>query len=454
MKHKELAEKIVELSGGRENFSSLTNCMTRVRINYVDESKVDLKKIEELDGVLGIREEDTTQIIVGPGHSAKVKDEIESLIGSGGENSSPEEDQPVKKKNFLKMLSSIFIPVIPAIIASGILGGIKNIITGLADEEVIKSGISETDTLTAQQVVLDSWNMLEVTSFLEILFAATFSFLAIYIGITAAREFKTDIILGGVLGAITISGELGILGLTSGEGGLFGVIIAVYIMSKIQKLLRKVIPHILDVVLTPTLTLIITAAVFLFTVMPLAGMLSNWIVDGLYALLEFSGILGGFALSALFPSLILTGLHHGLTPIHMELINSTGADPLFPVQIMSNAGMFGAGLAIYFLTKSKKVKEVAKGALPTTFLAVGEPTMYGVVLPAGFAWFTGSIGAGIGGIFIRLFDVQSSAIGAAGMSAIPLIANGDYLLYLLCYVIGGTAAFTLTFIVGKARGFN
>src|SRR5690625_960155 len=89
--------------------------MTRVRINYVDESKVDLKKIVELDGVLGIREEDTTQIIVGPGHSAKVKDEIESLIGSEGENSSPEEDQPVKKKNFLKMLSSIFIPVIPAI---------------------------------------------------------------------------------------------------------------------------------------------------------------------------------------------------------------------------------------------------------------------------------------------------------------------------------------------------
>ncbi|RRJ63268.1 PTS sugar transporter subunit IIC [Paenibacillus oralis] len=457
MDDKTLAGQIVELSGGSGNFDSLTNCMTRVRIKYKDNSKVELEKIKELKGVLGIIEEDSTQIVVGPGHSNKVREEMEKIINSSSiENKVTEpEESKEKKKGFLKMISNIFVPILPGIIASGIIQGVNNMITNSAAQRAAELGIKGTDALTAQQVVLDSWHILQLSTLLSILGAATFSFLAIYTGIMAAREFKTDMILGGVLGAVSISGSLlGDLGLSNGQGGLFGVIFGVYLLSVIQKLLRKVVPNILDVVVTPTLTLLITSAIFLLTVMPLAGILSDWIINGILALLEFSGILGGFVLAALFPSLIATGLHHSLSAIHAELLNTLGVDPVFPVQIMSNAGMVGAGLAIYFLTKNKKTKEIAKGAIPTSFLAVGEPTMYGVVLPSGFGFITGSIGAGIGGIMIRLFDVNSTAFGSAGMSAIPLIANGDYLQYLISYVIGCCAAFVLTYVVGKAKRYS
>lgn len=456
MTDKQLAEKIIELSGGIENFKSITNCMTRVRISYKDESKVQIEEIENITGVLGVNKAETIQIIVGPGRSFKVRDQIESIVGTSldDENSSDEEGQSNGKTGFLKILASIFVPAIPAIIASGLLMGINSIIVNIVEKEVISSGIVGTSTLTAQQVVLQSWNLLEISSFLEILGGATFSFLAIYIGITSAKVFKTDIILGGALGAITIASELDVLGLSTGQGGLLGVILGVYILSKVQRIVRKVVPNILDVVITPTLTLLITAAVFMLTIMPIAGFLSDLIVDGIMFLLDFSGLLGGFVLAALFPALIATGLHHGLVPIHMELINATGTTPVFAVGLMSNAGMVGAALAIFMLTKSKQVREIAKAAVPTTFLAVGEPTMYGVLIPSGFGFLTASLGAGVGGMFIRLFDVHTAAIGAAGMSAIPLIANGDYLLYLLCYAIACLSAFGITYVVGKARNYS
>ncbi|WP_067839079.1 PTS transporter subunit EIIC [Amphibacillus sediminis] len=450
MDDKTLARKIIELSNGPENFQSLTNCMTRVRINYKDLSKVDIDAIKALKGIQGINQAESTQLIVGPGRSEKVRAELEKQLNLNTDD----ESESAEKQGFLKTLSSIFVPALPAIIASGVSMGINNIILSMAKIEAAEAGIAGTEALSSQQVVLDSWNMLEISTFLGIVGDATFAFLAIYIGITAARVFKTDMILGGILGAVTIAGELSILGLQSGQGGLFGVIFGVFVLAQIQKWLRKIIPNILDVVLTPTLTILITGALYLLIIMPIAGFLSDGLINGIMWLLDVSGILGGFVLAAAFPSLIATGLHHGLAPIHMELINTTGTTPIFAVQVMSNAGLVGAGLAIYLLSKSAKMKEIAKGALPTTFLSVGEPTMYGVVIPSGFGFITASIGAGFGGMMIRLLDVQASAIGAAGMSAVPLIANGDYIKYLLSYAVGFVAAFIITYTVGKAKNYS
>ncbi|GEM05330.1 PTS system EIIBC component [Halolactibacillus miurensis] len=449
MDYKLIAKEIINLSGGSDNFNHVTNCMTRVRINYKDLSKVNLEEIKNLTGVQGINQAESTQIIVGPGKSEKIRAELENIL-----NISVDTDNPTEKQVFLKTLSNIFVPALPAIIASGVSMGVNNIIKGMADAKVINDGIQATGVLSAQQVALDGWNILELSTFLSIVGNATFAFLAIYIGITAARVFKTDMILGGILGAITIAGELSVLGLQSGQGGLFGVIFGVFLLAKIQKLLRKVIPDILDVVLTPTFTILITGGLYLIAIMPIAGFLSDLLIDGIMWILDVSGILGGFVLSAVFPSLIATGLHHGLAPIHMELLNTTGTTPIFTVQVMSNAGLVGAGLAILLLSKDPKVKEIAKGAIPTTFLAVGEPTMYGVVIPSGFGFITASIGAGFGGMMIRLLDVQASAIGAAGMSALPLIANGAYINYLLSYAVGLIAAFILTYGVGKAKKYH
>lgn len=450
MKDKDMAKEIIELSGGKDNFISVANCMTRVRIKYKDLAKVDMEGIKKLDGVQGLINKETVQIVVGPGKSAKVKaalDETLKLVEKESEDSGG-------KGGFLKMLSNIFLPLLPAIIASGICQGVNNVITNLAANAATSSGVAATEALNATQVVLQSWNLLWVSTILGIIGSGTFGFLAIYVGITAAKEFKTDIVMGGLVGAMTQTGNLGIIGLSSGKGGLFGVILAVWVLAKVQKLLRKVVPNIVDVVVTPVLSICLTAVALFVVIMPTAGYLSDLIIKGLMSILDVSGIFGGFILSSLFPSLIATGLHHGLGAVHIEMINTLGSAPLFPVQIMSNAGMVGAAIAIFVLSKDKKVRETCKGAIPTSFLAVGEPCIYGVCIPAGFAFITGSLGAGFGGACIRYFDVQSTAVGAAGMSAIPLIADGKYLQYLISYAVGCSAAFIITYFVGKVRKYQ
>lgn len=451
MTSKEMAKKIIELSGGKDNFENVVNCMTRVRVTYKNEELVKIDEIKELDFVQGVVIKDTVQIIVGPGKSNKIRIELNEMLGKS-QSDKPSEGK--KKVGLLKRLSNIFVPTLPAIIASGILTGINNILTRTAANKAIELAVQATDTATPMQVVLESWNMLTVSNMISVVSSAAIPMLAIYVGMTAAREFETNEVMGGVVGAITIAAGVSTLGLTSGQGGLFGVILAVYLLSLVEKLLRKVVPDIVDVVVTPLLSLATVAVALFIVIMPVAGFLSDILMNGIMTILDVSGVVGGFVLSAFFPFLISTGLHHGINPIHMEFINSTGTTPLFTVQIMSNAGMVGAAVAVLLLTKNKKMKEAAMGAIPASFLAVGEPVIYGVNIPAGFAFITGSIGAGFGGAAIRLLDVQSTAIGAAGMSAIPLIADGKYLQYLLSYAIGAVAAFLLTYVVGKIRKYQ
>lgn len=444
--YQNLGEKIIELSGGKDNFKTVKNCMTRVRISYVDLDKVNKEEIEKLEGVLGVNVADTFQIIVGPGKSVKIQEEINKQLGA-----SNKQEEVGEEKNFLKLLSSIFVPLIPAIIASGFLQGINNLLVNSAKVTAIAQNIASTKNLAPYQVILEQNGTLQVSTLLGILGDATFSFLAIYVGMTAAKQFKTDPILGAVLGAATTLPALSLIGLTPGQGGLFGVIFGVWVMSKIGKMLKKCIPDILDVVFTPVFELIIAGTIYMFLIMPIAGKLSDYFTNGMMFLIEHTGIFGGFVLAAAFPSLIVTGLHQGLAPIHMELINSTGGTPIFPIQIMSNAGLLGAGLAIFFLTKNQKVKEIAKGCLPATFLAVGEPTMFGLLIPSGFGFVTASLGAGVAGALVRFFDINSSAFGAAGMSAIPLMADGKYLQYLICYALGVVVAFVLTISYAKLK---
>jgi PTS system sucrose-specific IIC component len=442
-----LAQQIIYLSGGKENFSKVFNCMTRVRINYKEETKVDKTAISKLEGVLGVHEADSFQIIVGPGKSVKVAEEMKRLVGNTADSEATANEK--ESTGFLKMLASIFVPLLPAIIASGFLQGIYNLMTNFANEKAINLGIQATKTLTAGQVFLEQHHFLTMNNMLGLLGNATFAYLAIYTGMSAARVFKTDVVLGAVLGAITTLPALSTLGLTTGQGGLFGVILGVWIMAKLDILLKKVIPDVVDVVLRPTLMLFLTGVVYLLILMPITGWLSDLLIDGIMYMINTTGVLGGFALAALFPSLIATGLHHGLAPINMELISQMGSTPIVTIQIMSNCGLVGAGLALVMLSKSTNVRNIAKGVLPATFLAVGEPTMYGLVIPSGFGFVCASLGAGFGGIMIRLLDVRAHALGAAGMSAIPLIADGKIWQYLLSYATGLIAAFILTYSYGK-----
>lgn len=467
MNYNQVGSAIVQHCGGLTNFIHVTNCMTRVRMTIADPSQVDLTALKGIEGVLGVVEDDTLQVIVGPGKSSKVATIINDMLKgapvSGHELSDVEQKaklarekakKQTRTKVILKHIANIFVPILPALIAAGILMGLNNVVVNSAASVAMSHHISAVGDLTPTQVVLDQRHLLGVSQFLDIVSKALFGFLAIYAGVTSAREFEGNLIMGGLLGAITIVPQVTSLGLLPGQGGLIGVIFAVWLMCLLERQVRRFVPDIVDVVVTPTVVLLVMAAAQLFIIMPVAGVVSNGILQGLNGLLEHGGIAAGFVLSALFPFLISLGLHHGLFPIHLEMINATGHAPLFAIQIMSNAGMVGAATAVLLLTRDPVMKKIAKGAIPTSILAVGEPTIFGVNIPAGFAFITGSVGAGFGGVMIVLFGVSTNGVGAAGLSALPLIADGKYLQYIVSWLVGCVVAFVLTYLVGKVRGYD
>lgn len=467
MDYNQVGNAIVKHCGGLSNLLHVTNCMTRVRMTIGEQSQVDIAALKSIEGVLGVVEDDTLQVIVGPGKSSKVANVINDLLKgqpagdtplSAVEQKAKQAREKAKKqtrtKVILKHIANIFVPILPSLIAAGILMGINNVLVNSAASWALAHHVAALGDLSPTQVVLDQRHMLGVSQFLDIVSKALFGFLAIYTGVTAAKEFDGNAVMGGLLGAITIVPQITALGLIPGQGGLIGVILCAWLMCLLEKQVRRFVPDIVDVVVTPTIVLVVMAAALLLVIMPVAGVVSNGILHGLNGLLSTGGIAAGFVLSALFPFLISLGLHHGLFPIHLEMINATGHAPLFAIQIMSNAGMVGAATAVLLLTRDPMMKKIAKGAIPTSILAVGEPTIFGVNIPAGFAFITGSIGAGFGGMMVVLLGVSTNGVGAAGLSALPLIADGKYLQYIISWLTGCAAAFVLTYIVGKMRGYD
>ena len=467
MDYNQVANAIVGHCGGLANFLHVTNCMTRVRMTISDQTRVNIAALKSIEGVLGVVEDDTLQIIVGPGKSSKVANVINDLLKGQPADATPlsnveqkaqlareKAKKQTRTKVILNHIANIFVPILPSLIAAGILMGINNVLVNSAASWALAHHVAAPGDLSPTQVVLDQRHMLGISQFLDIVSKALFGFLAIYTGVTAAKEFDGNAVMGGLLGAITIVPQITALGLIPGQGGLIGVILCAWLMCLLEKRVRRFVPDIVDVVVTPTIVLVVMAAALLLVIMPVAGVISNGILHGLNGLLSTGGIAAGFVLSAIFPFLISLGLHHGLFPIHLEMINATGHAPLFAIQIMSNAGMVGAATAVLLLTRDPMMKKIAKGAIPTSILAVGEPTIFGVNIPAGFAFITGSIGAGFGGMMVVLLGVSTNGVGAAGLSALPLIADGKYLQYIISWLTGCAAAFVLTYIVGKVRGYD
>lgn len=330
---------IVEYSGGLNNLRHVTNCMTRVRMTLADPDKVNIEALKSIEGVLGVVEDDTLQVIVGPGKSSKVATAINERLASCSQTATlsgveqkaalarERARKPTRTKAVLKHIANIFVPILPPLIAAGILMGLNNVLVNSAAAYALTHAIAASGELSPAQIVLEQRHLLGLSQFLDIISKALFSFLAIYTGVTTAEEFNGNAIMGGLLGAITIAPQLPLLGLLPGQGGLIGVIFCVWLMCVLEKQVRRVVPDILDVVLTPTIVLTVMAGALLFAIMPVAGILSNGILHSLNGLLATGGLAAGFVLASLFPFLISLGLHHGLFPIHLEMINATGHAP-------------------------------------------------------------------------------------------------------------------------------
>lgn len=467
MTNLELAKKIVELVGGKDNVVKAVNCMTRLRVTLKDESLVKSDELKNTEGVLGIVSNgDYLQIVLGPGKARKVKDICVEELGIPKDEVVTEDWKKNKEaikgaqkenkfKKAVNVIANIFIPLIPAIIAAGIFNGIGSLISTLQGQ----------GTLPAEGF----W---QVTQLMFALLGGGFlGYFAIYTGINSAKQFGATEGLGGMIGAISISANIVSIStaiglydekvplnsiLTTGKGGIIGVIIGVYILAKIEKEIRKRMPDVLDLILTPLLTLLITGILFVFIIMPVAGFISDGLVSFLSIFINSSNpvvsVISGYILSALFLPMVLFGLHHGLIPIYAVQLEAMGGVSLFPVLAMAGAGQVGAAIAIYFIAKrvhNNRLQKVIAGALPAGFLGVGEPLIYGVTLPMFKPFITAGLGAGFGGAYVMLSHVLANSWGPSGLVAIPIMKPESMLNYFIGLLISYIAGFIITYLVIK-----
>lgn len=463
-----IANGIYDNVGGMANVNKVAHCMTRVRMEIKDYDQVNLEALKAIPGVMGVVEDDTLQVVVGPGTVNKVAQKMVEMAGVNLGDVFPETSDSsnvsakdtvekkanemkaqVKKKNqkpwskALKSIANIFVPLIPAFVGAGIIGGFASIISNMMAAEMI-SGQMWADIATVCGIIQKG----------------VFYYLVIYVGINAAKEFGASPSLGGVIGGVTMltnmNPEAPLTNIFTGEpliaqqGGIIGVIFAVWLMSFIEKWLRKHVWESVDIIVTPTITLLIMGLMTIFLIMPIAGAVSNSLVGALNWVLAIGGPISGFILGVAFLPMVMFGLHQILTPIHLEMIAQTGSTLLLPILAMAGAGQVGAALALWFKCRNNKpLREMIKGALPVGILGIGEPLIYGVTLPLGRPFMTACLGGGIGGAVLGLLgNIGATSVGPSGVALIPLIANGKWFGYILGLLGAYVGGFIFTYFFG------
>ncbi|MER8067465.1 PTS transporter subunit EIIC [Streptomyces sp. NPDC094034] len=455
------AEAILPLVGGAANIASVAHCMTRLRLGLHDRSLVQDEALRALPAVLGVVEDETYQIVLGPGTVARVTSEFERLVGAervAAERAPQaaaaltsaaltaaglaERGAAVKAarkarnatpfKLFLRRVANIFVPLIPALIGCGIIAGLGGLLTNL------------------------HW-LPGLVPALTALASGFMSLIAVFVGYRTAKEFGGTPILGGAVAAIIVFpgvADVDAFGrqLAPGQGGVLGALGAAMLAVYVEKWCGRRVPAALDVLVTPTLTVLGAGLVTLYGLMYVAGEVSTAIGDFADWLLANGGAGAGFVLGGLFLPLVMLGLHQALIPIHTTLIEQQGHTVLLPVLAMAGAGQVGAAVAVYVrLSRNGSIRRTIRSALPAGFLGVGEPLIYGVSLPLGRPFITACVGGAFGGGLVGLFGqlgttVGSTAIGPSGWALFPLL-SGDKGLGELAVVYG------VGLLTGYAVGF-
>ncbi|MGI5444750.1 PTS transporter subunit EIIC [Streptomyces sp. CA-243310] len=461
-KNRATAAAILPLVGGPDNITSVAHCMTRLRIGLRDRSLVRDEALKAVPGVMGVVEDDTYQIVLGPGTVARVTPEFEALVEEGRSAAGPpapvtadelaaqgaamkdartaRNSTPVKL--FLRRIANIFVPLIPALIGCGIIAGLNGVLTNAG------------------------W-LPAVVPALAAIASGFMSLIAVFVGYNTAKEFGGTAILGGAVAAIIVFpgvAKIDAFGqqLSPGQGGVLGALAAALLAVQVEKWCRKWVPEALDVLVTPTLTVLVAGLVTLFGLMFVAGEVSTAIGSFANWLLATGGAFAGLVLGGLFLPLVMLGLHQALIPIHTTLIQQSGHTVLLPILAMAGAGQVGAALAVYYrLPRNRSIRTTIKSALPAGFLGVGEPLIYGVSLPLGRPFVTACVGGAAGGAFVGLFNqlgssFGSTAIGPSGWALFPLLdgtagMGATLAIYAGGLVVGYLVGFVATYFFGFTR---
>jgi PTS system beta-glucosides-specific IIC component/PTS system sucrose-specific IIC component len=451
MDYKNVAKEILKLLGGEKNIISATHCATRLRLVLNDEKMADIKKIEKMEDVKGIfKNSGQLQIIIGQGKVNKVYEEFVKGTNISESSLSDTKNLAMQKMNpferFARMLSNIFVPIIPAIVASGLLMGVLS-------------------TLQTFHLVNDKSG---IYILLNMFSNAAFQFLPMIIAFSAAREFRTNPFLAAALGAIMIHPDLqnawtlgetatktisifGIhIGMVGYQGTVLPILISVWVMGYIERNLRKIVPNVLDILVTPFLTLMITAIFAMIVVGPFGRMLGDGISIGLQSFYNTAGPLAGLVFGGLYSLIVITGIHHSFQAVEAGLLANPSIHKnfLLPIWSMANVAQGGAALAVYFITKDKKVKSIAAPASLSCLLGITEPAIFGVNLKYTKPFIAAAIGGAAGGAFEVLMKVSMMGIGVSGIPGTAIVKENSIINYIIGMIIAFGVAFAVAFILG------
>lgn len=461
MNYKEIAQDLLVNLGGKENIVAATHCATRLRLVLQDETKINQIEIENNTSVKGtFSTGGQYQIILGSGVVDEVYKEfvqlanIESMSTQDVKNLGTKKLNPIQQ--FVKVLSDIFIPIIPAIVACGLMMGINNVLTA---EDLFISGNSLIGAYP---------QMAGLASMINTFSNAAYVFLPVLIGFSAAQKFGGNAYLGAVLGMLMVHPDLltafsypqavadntvpywNVFGLHIAQVGyqntVLPILVATYILAKIEKLCHKVIPTVLDNLLTPLFTLFITAFLTFTIVGPITRTAGDMLTNGLVWLYDSTGFIGGGIIGLFYAPLVITGMHHSFIAVETQLladIAKTGGTFIFPIASMSNVAQGAACLAMIFITKNSKTKSLATASSISAYLGITEPAMFGVNLKLRYPFYAAMIGSAVGSAYVTFFKVKAVALGATGLPGIIAITPG----YMTYFIIGIIMTTILTFVL-------
>lgn len=451
MDYKKTAHEILSAIGGKDNLASAAHCATRLRLVIADNSKVKKAVLENIDGVKGVFEASgQLQVIIGTGTVNKVYDEF---ITEAGVEAATKEDVKAAAaakspwyKRAIKSLGDIFVPIIPAIVATGLLNGLLG-------------GLVQVFPDMASSHIYELLNIFSNTAL---------TFLPILIAISAAKIFGGNQYLGAVIGMIMIHPSLINAWTVAGgaetstlwswfglwdiqnvgyQGHVIPVILSVWLMSAVEKRLHKKVPEMFDLFVTPLCSVLIAGFFSLTLIGPVFAQLESWVLSGAQALIAIPFGIGAFIMGGVYAPTVVAGVHHMYNAIEMMMLADNGMNTWMPIATAANVAQGAAALAVALKTKSKKTKAMALPASLSAFLGITEPAIFGVNVRFMRPFIAGMIGGACGAALASIMNVYATANGVTGLFGL-LITTDTIGGYILTMLVAFGVAFAVSWIMG------
>ena len=469
MDHAKVAGEVVEAVGGASNISAAAHCATRLRLVIADESKINQQALDDNEDLKGtFAAGGMFQIIVGPGDVDQVYAHMVSDHGVREVSKDEAKEEAEKGGNlfsrFIKMIADIFVPILPALVAGGLMMAINNVMTA--------EGLFGEQSLTTMYPAIADYAAL-----INMVSSAAFASLPVLVGFSAAKRFGGNVYLGAAIGAAMVSTDLlnawNTGAALAGEAKveywhIFGMDVAkigyqaqviptlavTYVMCLIEKNLHKVLKGTADFLLTPLITMLVTGFLAFTIIGPVTRVAAEYLTWGINWTYSTLGVVGGLLFGLVYSPIVVTGLHQSFPAIEIPLLPVNGGvgDFIFPVASMANVAQGAAALAVFFKTRDAKLKGLAGAGGASAVFGITEPAIFGVNLRLRWPFFCAMAAAAIGSAGVALLNVRGQALGAAGFVGFVSIMPKSIPAYLALEVLVFVLSFGFTFAYAMTRG--